>query len=148
VFPRDVPKVRVGQMVEVVAGDGAQSAQSTVIYVAPLGTRANQTVTARVLLDNTAAQWSPGLYVTALVAMSEIEASVAVRNSAVQTLNGNPVVFVATEGEFEPRTVRVGKRDSHWTQILEGVQPGESYVAANSFILKAELGKGSAEHEH
>jgi cobalt-zinc-cadmium efflux system membrane fusion protein len=147
-FPRDVNKVRAGQRVEIIGGDAALSAEGKVIYVAPLGTRANQTITARVLLDNKEGQWSPGLYVTAQVTASATKADVAVLNTAIQIVDGSTVVFVRADDEFEPRTVRLGKRDSRWTELLDGIQPGESYVAKNSFILKAELGKGSAEHEH
>lgn len=147
-FPRDANKVRVGQSVEVIGGDNSLSAQGEVIYVAPLGTRANQTITARVLLDNKEGQWSPGLYVTAQVTTSETKADVVVLNAAIQTVGESTVVFVRSGDEFEPRTVRLGKRDSRRTEILEGLKPGESYVTTNSFILKAELGKGSAEHDH
>lgn len=147
-FPRDVSKVRIGQEVEIISSDGAVNAQGKVVYVAPLGTRANQTITARVLLDNEQGQWAPGLYVTAQVTASEKKAPVAVRNTALQTLEDGPVVFVRSEDEFQARVVRTGLRDSRWIEVLEGLQPGEQYAAQNSFIVKAELGKGSAEHEH
>jgi cobalt-zinc-cadmium efflux system membrane fusion protein len=44
--------------------------------------------------------------------------------------------------------VKLGRSDTEVTEVLAGLQPGETYVAGNSFILKAELGKGEAEHEH
>jgi cobalt-zinc-cadmium efflux system membrane fusion protein len=33
-------------------------------------------------------------------------------------------------------------------QVLEGLQTGQRVVVAGSFILKAELGKAGAAHEH
>jgi cobalt-zinc-cadmium efflux system membrane fusion protein len=32
--------------------------------------------------------------------------------------------------------------------VLAGLKEGEKYVAAGSFILKAEIGKAGADHEH
>jgi cobalt-zinc-cadmium efflux system membrane fusion protein len=56
------------------------------------------------------------------------------------------VVFVQGHNGFEPRPVSTGRTDGQWIEIASGLEPGETYAAANSFILKAELGKGSAEH--
>jgi cobalt-zinc-cadmium efflux system membrane fusion protein len=58
------------------------------------------------------------------------------------------VVFVQKENVFEPRPVDLGRSDAVMTEIVGGLVAGDRYVAANSFILKAELGKGEAGHEH
>ncbi len=146
-FPRDVAKVRVGQDVRVKSTDAGLEATGNVVYVAPFGQAANQTLTARVLLDNPDRRWAPGLYVTAEVTLAETAAPLAIRNEAVQTLEGRSVVFVQGAEGFEPRAVALGRNDSEFSEVLSGVQPGDTYVAANSYILKAELGKGSAAHE-
>ena len=70
IFPRDVAKVRVGQTVRVRSPDSGLSADGKVVYVAPFGQTANQTLTARVLLDNAERRWAPGLYVTAEVTLA------------------------------------------------------------------------------
>ena len=49
---------------------------------------------------------------------------------------------------FEPRDVELGERDGEWAEVLFGLMPGDSYAAKNSFVIKAELAKGSASHEH
>lgn len=148
-FPRDLAKVRVGQKVQVKSVDAGLSAQGELVYVAPFGSNANQTLTGRVLLDNAKRTWAPGLYVSALVTLAEQPADLAVRNSALQQLEEKTVVFVeAKEGEFEPRPVRVGRSDGEFSEVLEGLKAGERYVAANSFVLKSQLGAGSAEHGH
>jgi cobalt-zinc-cadmium efflux system membrane fusion protein len=33
-------------------------------------------------------------------------------------------------------------------EIVQGLSAGAEYVATGSFVVKAEQGKGSAEHEH
>jgi len=145
-FPRDLPKVRVGQTVRVKATDGGLGADGKVVYVAPFGTSANQTLNARVLLDNALGKWAPGLYVTAEVTTGSASVPLAVASLALQTLEQGSVVFVKAEEGFEPRSVRLGRSDGFSTEVIEGVQNGDTYVTKNSFILKAELGKGEAAH--
>lgn len=147
-FPRDVAKVRVGQDVRVKNADANRSVTGKLVYVAPFGSSSNQTLTARVLLDNADGRWSPGLYVTADVILAESPANLAIRNEAVQNLEGRNVVFVAEGKGFEPRPVKLGRSDGETSEVLEGIRAGETYATHNSFILKAELGKGEAEHGH
>ncbi len=147
-FPRDLATARVGQSVRVKGADNAQSAEGTVVYVAPFGSSASQTLTARVLIDNPDRRWPPGLYVTAELTLASTPVPLTVRSEALQTIEDRTVVFVRNEEGFEARTVEVGRSDGEVAEILSGVQPGESYATANSFILKAELGKGAAEHGH
>ena len=146
-FPRDMAKVRVGQIVRVAGSDTGVSADGKIVYVAPFGSSANQTLTARVLLDNADRRWAPGLYVTARVTLGQNQVPLVVRNEALQTWENSNVVFVHGEEGFKPRPVRIGRADAQLSEVTEGLQAGERYAAANSFILKAELGKGSAGHE-
>jgi cobalt-zinc-cadmium efflux system membrane fusion protein len=76
---------------------------------------------------------------------------VAVPDEAVQTVEGGPAVFVPVKGEpntFAKRAVTVGPSVGGLVPILGGLVEGEEFVVAGTFILKAELGKGSAAHEH
>lgn len=75
------------------------------------------------------------------------EAAVAVENGALQTVGGKTVVFVAEGDLFEAREVQLGVKDTDRTEITSGLKAAERYVAENSFVMKAELGKGEAEHE-
>lgn len=146
-FPRDSARVRVGQAVRVASTDTGLRAEGRIVYVAPFGS-SNQTRTARVQIANPERRWAPGLYVDAEITLSESPVRLAVRNEALQRLEGDTVVFVAGDGGFESRPVRIGRSDAEWSEVLAGLAPGERYAAANSFILKAELGKGAAGHEH
>jgi len=146
-FPRDRAKVRLGQSVVVKNTDANITAEGKVVYVAPFGTSANQTLTARVLLDNPDRKWSPGLYVTAEVTVGTATVPLAVANESLQTLEVGTVVFVQGEEGFEPRPVEIERSDGQMTEVLSGLNPGETYVTRNSFIIKAELGKGEAAHE-
>jgi cobalt-zinc-cadmium efflux system membrane fusion protein len=70
----------------------------------------------------------------------------AAPDEAVQSVNGGDVVFVRTKTGFEPRPVRVGRRGGGQVEIVSGVRAGDQIAGKNAFLLKAELGKGEAEH--
>lgn len=147
IFPRDLAKVRVGQLVRIHSADTGVAADGKVVYVAPFGSSSNQTLTARVLLPNPEKKWPPGLYVDADVVLSSTRIPLAIENQALQTLEERTVVFVRNEHGFEPRAVRLGRSDGAISEVLDGVVALDSYATQNSFILKAELGKGEAAHE-
>lgn len=147
-FPRDAAKVRPGQEVRIRSKEAAMTADGKVIYVAPFGQSANQTLSARVQVDNAERRWAPGLYVNAEVTLAKTAAPLTVRNEAIQSMAERPVVFVRTDEGFEPRSMRLGRSDGEVSEVLEGVGAGETYATRNSFILKSELGKGGAEHGH
>ncbi len=98
----------------------------------------------------------PGMFGTAELALVPVSgrsalAVVAVPEEAIQDIEGGPAVFVPVPGEantFAMRPVRVGARVGRWVPVLSGLEEGERYVATNTFILKAELGKEGAEHGH
>lgn len=147
VFPRDLAKVKVGQEVRVKSTDTGLSAAGKVVYVAPFGSSSSQTLTARVQLSNPDKKWPPGLYVNAEVVLSSSIVPLAIQSQALQTLESKSVVFVRDATGFEAREVTTGRTDGEVTEILDGVAVGDTYATYNSFILKAELGKGEAAHE-
>lgn len=147
VFPRDLAKVKVGQVVRVKSTDTGLSAEGKVVYVAPFGSSASQTLIARVQLPNPEKKWPPGLYVNAEVVLSSTTIPLAVQSQALQTLESRNVVFVRDSKGFEAREVTLGRNDGEITEILSGIDAGASYATYNSFTPKAELGKGEAAHE-
>ena len=46
------------------------------------------------------------------------------------------------------REVEFGLKDDTLIEVIFGIVSGERVVTGNSFVLKAELGKGEAAHEH
>ena len=76
--------------------------------------------------------------------------SLAVPDAAVQTVEGSTSVFVPVKGvpgAFVARRVVLGPSVGGLFPVLGGLREGEAFVAAGSFILKAELGKGSVQEE-
>jgi len=147
-FPRDFSRVRIGQEVRVRTVDGGLNGTGKIVYIAPVSQGGNQTLIARVLLDNRERHWAPGLYVSADVVLSERAVPIAVSNQALQRLDADTVVFVRTDAGFIARQVVTGASDSEWTQIVSGLELHERYAANNSFVLKSDLGAAEADHEH
>lgn len=146
--PRDAALLRAGQRAFLDAGDGSPPAEARVGYVSPLGSFDSQTTLARLVVDNTDGRWRPGLFVSARVEVETVQAPVAVRTSALQRLRDGDVVFLADGGDYQAQPVELGLGDATWTQIRAGVTAGQSYVATGSFVLKADVGKSGASHDH
>ncbi|UUA74945.1 efflux RND transporter periplasmic adaptor subunit [Cellvibrio sp. QJXJ] len=147
VFPRDVGQVKSGQPVLIQQPQRQLEAEGRLEYVSGIANPVNQSIIARASLKNTEGHWIPGHFVNAEVILSETPAAVAVRNEALQTLDGETVVFVKEADGFEARPIQTGRTDHRYTEIVSGLVAGESYVAVNSFILKADLGKESIEDD-
>lgn len=144
VFPQDFLRVKPGQMVEIAYADHL-AARGKISYIAPVGSESTQSLLARAVVQNPEGLLRPGLFVTGKLFVEEIDAPVAVLANAIQTVNGKTVVFVADGATFEARQVELGTRDNSYVQVLSGLSAGNRYVAANSFLLKAELGKNQPE---
>ncbi|MCL8482214.1 MULTISPECIES: divalent metal ion exporter adaptor subunit IhpB [Bradyrhizobium] len=148
IYRQDLRRVRLDDEVLIDPDDGRGPIKGNVSYIAPVGASETQTALARVVLGNADGRLRPGLFVTARLVLAKRSVAVAVRASAIQTLENKTVVFVREEGDkIEARPVALGESDSVHIEIRDGLSPGEHYVAENSFVVKAEMGKGEAEHD-
>ena len=147
VHRRDSARVRVGDAVSIELDDGGATIEARIAYISPLGASDTQSFTARAVVPN-GGRLRPGLFVVGRVLLAARPAEVAVRASAIQTVEGQTVVFVREGEVFETRKVQLGDRDADWVAIKAGLKAGETYAARNSFVIKAELGKAGAGHEH
>ncbi|MFV3402544.1 efflux RND transporter periplasmic adaptor subunit [Pseudomonas sp. NY15463] len=148
VAPRDLEKVVSGSGVTVTAPDLGAQVQGTVNYVGSLLGEQNRAATARATLANPNGAWRPGLFVNIAVSVERFDAAVVVPQSALQVWEEQTVIFVRTDEGFEARPVTVGRRDGERVEIRQGLSAGSLVAAAGSFVLKSELGKGSAAHSH
>jgi cobalt-zinc-cadmium efflux system membrane fusion protein len=141
VTPSDLPLVRTGQRVTITAGSTMSAATGTISYLSPLVSEETRTTLARVVLPNPDGRWRPGLFVTAMVTVDETVVPLLIPRAALQTLNGQPHVFVQTSEGFEPRPVTLDRANETHVEITTGLQSGEPYAVTHTFLLKAELGK-------
>jgi cobalt-zinc-cadmium efflux system membrane fusion protein len=145
VSPSDLPAVKVGQPVSITTRAIPEKAEGKVAFISPMIDRDSRS--ARVVTDiaNSEGVWRPGSFVTAAIAVGEQPVAIAVPVSAVQTISNEKVVFVRTPEGFEKRPVTLGRSDDRLAEVLSGLQSGETIAVSNTFLLKAELLKSSAE---
>lgn len=145
---KDLDIVRVGEKVVVRATAFDSSAEGRISYVGALLGQDTRTAKARVTLANPKMAWRPGLFVNVDVVSGETEVAVSVLADAVQSMEDKPVVFVRVKDGFSAQPVKLGRADGRRVEVVDGLKAGTAYAASGSFVLKAELGKGSAEHAH
>ncbi|GJD63419.1 MULTISPECIES: efflux RND transporter periplasmic adaptor subunit [Methylobacterium] len=150
-----VPTVELGQVKEgarvVVTPSregGGRNEEGKVIFVSPFLNQETRSARVIVALPNKDMAWRPGTFVTAEVEIARDEVPVRIPKSALQTVEGKRVVFVRTEEGFEKREVELGRSDDDSHEVTAGLRAGEEIAVANSFLLKAELGKSEADHDH
>jgi len=153
VYQKDLPLIHQGQQVQISTHFGmtAQelSTSSSIDWLSPTLEEKTRSATARVIIDNPNGNWRPGLFVNAQVTISEYNAEVAVPLAALQTVDGQTVIFIEHEqGKFAAQSVTLGRRDYKQVEILQGLKTGQTYVSQNAFALKAQLQKGSFGHGH
>ena len=81
----------------------------------------------------------------------ETSAGLAVPNEAIQREDGQPVVYVQTEGEsFERRLLVLGATDGRYTLVERGVEAGEYVVVKGAYqVYLASLGTSEiGDHGH
>ena len=148
VFGADAEHIQAGASIAVTRlGDGVVK-QGVVERILPGMATASQSTVARATLDNTDGLWRPGAAVTARITVAQRQADRVLPLSALQTLEGTEVVFVREGEEYEARRVTLGERDASHVEVLAGVETGEEVVVEQSFLLKADLEKSAASHEH
>ncbi|MBX9821030.1 MAG: efflux RND transporter periplasmic adaptor subunit, partial [Afipia birgiae] len=147
VFRKDFLKVRIGNAVSIDVGDGGAPIEAKIDYLSPIGASDTQSAIARAIVPNSG-RLRPGLFVDGKVILSARPVDVAVSTNALQTLEGKNVVFVRNGDSFEAREIELGNRDADWAEVMFGLVAGDIYAAKNSFVIKAEIGKAGAAHEH
>lgn len=144
VYPGRQSAVKEGQSVHILAANG--SVESMVNHIVPSMESPYQL--ARVKLDNSKQTLSPGLMVEARVEVGRFPVSLAVAKDAVQTLGGRQGVFVKHGNEYSFTPLVLGQRDDHFYEVVDGLRSGDEYVSENSYLIKADIEKSEAEHEH
>jgi membrane fusion protein, heavy metal efflux system len=146
--PTDLGRVEKGQRVRVSAGAGLPETEGTISYLGPFVAEDTRTVPVRVELPNPNGCWHPGLFLTASLTTRETTTSVLIPQAAIQMIAGKPSVFVQTQEGFEARPVTLGQSNETHVEIIAGLSSGERYAATETFILKADLAKSEAGHQH
>ncbi|QDH71235.1 efflux RND transporter periplasmic adaptor subunit [Marilutibacter alkalisoli] len=148
VFGADAQHIAVGSPVTVARMSDDVRVDTVLERILPGTATASQSTVARATIANADGLWRPGSAVRARVTVERFEAARVVPLSALQREGGDDVVYVRDGDTFRARRVRLGRRDAERAEILDGIETGEQVVVAQSFLVKADIGKSSATHAH
>ena len=124
------------------------TAETVLERVLPGTATASQSTVARATLANTDGLWRPGSAVKARITVEQQPVALAVPLMALQTFRDWDVVFVRIGETYEVRPVELGKRDGERVEILSGIKSGDQVVTEQSYLVKADIEKSGASHDH
>ncbi len=115
------------------AGDGAMLT-GKIAEIRPMAGANNRAFDAFVTFDNPGA-WRPGATVTASVVLEEHQNAVTVPEQSVILRPAGKVVYVVQNGKALQRVVQVGITQDGRTEIVSGLQAGETVVVDGAGFL-------------
>ena len=147
-FVRDLSLIKKGQSVLVETLDGKDQITASIDWVSPLTAHASQSVRARVTVANKEGVLRPGQFIRGHVTIAEHDVALAVRQSSVQRFRDFQVVFARFDDTYEVRMLELGRSNQNWVEVLGGIEAGTQYVTKNSYLIKADIEKSGASHDH
>ncbi|RDY68620.1 efflux RND transporter periplasmic adaptor subunit [Lysobacter soli] len=148
VFGADATHLSAGVPVTVTRMSDGVQAQTTLERVLPGTATASQSTVARATLDNADDLWRPGSAVSAKVTVARQPVAMAVPLSALQRFRDWDVVFVRVGDTYEVRPLELGRRDATQVEVLSGLRAGDEVVIEQSYLVKADIEKSGASHDH
>lgn len=149
IYPRDAASVRVGQTVLVRNLSGDVKTTTTVGSIIPTADHATQTTMAHVAIPQSAvAGFRPGMGVEGSFVTASDHVPLAVRTRAIQRFRDFEVVYAKVGDTYEVRMLDIGRRTPEWTEVLGGIAAGTEYVTDGAFLIRADIEKSGASHDH
>ncbi len=148
VFGADAQHIRPGVPVKVTRMSDGATIETTLERVLPGTATASQSTVARALIANEDGLWRPGSAVKARITVERQPAELVVPLSALQTFRDWEVVFIRIGDTYEIRPVELGKRDGERVEVLSGINKGDPIVVEQSYLVKADIEKSGASHDH
>lgn len=148
IYPVDMGTVKSGQVVHISSIDGRLKGDTVLEGFLPTTESATQTMIIHAPLDNPSETWMPGMTIKGSVTVEQREVALAVRPEALQRFRDFMVVFAQVGETYEVRMLELGLQTPEWVEVLSGINPGQAYVTGNSFLIKADVEKSGASHDH
>lgn len=142
----DAEKIESGQATKITSATSGKTVDGVIDTLLPLAS--GQSIVARVSIPNTDGRWRPGMTVSAEVTIATRDVALAVKESGLQRFRDFTVVFAQVGDTYEVRMLELGERDGEFVEVLGGLKPGTPYVSEQSFLIKADVDKSGASHDH
>ncbi|WP_157499794.1 efflux RND transporter periplasmic adaptor subunit [Lysobacter sp. Root983] len=148
VFGADAQHIQAGVPVTVTRMSDGVTADTTLERVLPGTATASQSTVARATIANADGLWRPGSAVKARITVERQPARLVVPLAALQTFRDWDAVFIRHGDVYEVRPVELGKRDAQRVEVLSGLKAGDQVVVEQSYVVKADIEKSGASHDH
>lgn len=148
IFPRDLGIIRPGMRVEVQSQDGRAVGATTLGQYLAEGNPQAGTALVRAAIPNRGGWIRPGMTMRGRVIINAETVPLAVRTEAIQPFRDFQVVYARYGDEYEVRMLQLGRRGAEYTEVLSGIEPGTPYVTEGSFLVRADVEKSGASHDH
>jgi membrane fusion protein, heavy metal efflux system len=138
VFEKDLAHVQSGKAVQMrVASYPGKIFHGRITYVADTIDPKTRTAKVRCEVENASGLLKLEMFATVEIPIDRSSSLLAVPDSALQQIDGKPVVFVRTSGkEFQKCEVQTGISSGGYTEIRSGLRAGEPVVTQGSFVVK------------
>ena len=143
----DADRLTPGQEVAITSATRENKASGTIDTLLPVASF-GQSVIARVAIPNEGGKWRPGMTISANVTVAARDVPLAVKESGLQRFRDFIVVFAQVGETYEVRMLELGDRDGEFAEVLGGLKPGTRYVAEQSYLIRADIEKSGASHDH
>jgi len=143
VFTSQYHQVKVGQYIDIQHGEHVFNSVITNIIPA----KDQPYVLARVRLNNTELNLTPGQLLMGHIRINQFEVDLAVEKVAIQELGGILGVFIKEGEEYEFNPLVLGRSDKNFIEVIDGLSKGAEYVNKNSYLIKADILKSEVEDD-
>jgi Cu(I)/Ag(I) efflux system membrane fusion protein len=110
-----------------------------VSFVNPNLEAASKIVLTRVEISNPSGEYQPGMQAWITLKGKTRRAIAVPTNALIQDSRGVTLWIKNVTGGFEGRMVRIGIANEDYTEIVEGLQVGETVVVSGAYLLQSEL---------
>lgn len=148
VFGADAEHLAAGQPVQVRRLSDGKTIETVIDRILPSTATESQSTVARATVDNADGRWRPGAAVSARVTVSTANAALVIPLAALQAFRDWTVAFIRVGDTYEIRPLTLGRRDATNVEVLEGLNAGDEIVVEQSFLIKADIEKSGASHDH
>lgn len=147
VFPENRSKIQIGNPVSLMVEGVASPIEGEIDYISP-EMDGVEGVAIRVSIKNSSGNLSPGAMVKGTVTTNIHEVPLSVKRDGIQAFRDFQVVYAKVGTTYEVRMLELGEQAGEWAEVKGGLQPGTEYVTSNSYVIKADIDKSGASHDH
>ena len=147
VFPENRSKIQLGNPVSLVIEGVAAPIEGQIDYISP-EMDGLEGVAIRVSIKNQSESLSPGAMVKGTVTTNIHEVPLSVKRDGIQAFRDFQVVYAKVGNTYEVRMLELGEQAGEWAEVRGGLEPGTEYVTSSSYVIKADIDKSGASHDH